>query len=428
MLTKRILDFIQSNQLLDFSRPILVSFSGGPDSVFLAHALKELAHITLIYFDHGLRSSDTDIAILKSQNLPYHSRKIPVKTYAQKKQISLEMSGRVWRYKMLLHYQKLLGISQVVTAHHQDDHIETFYLNLHRGQHFLGGIRAKKTFGIGHLSRPLLCITKSEILTHLNTPYSIDETNTDLTYQRNQWRQRILPTIETHYPQYRKTLTRHLQTVTEDEAFFDTYISPSMTSLQKTKTAIEWTYPADFATHAIAIQKREIAKFLGEHTSYDHIEILRKAILFGKIPALYTLPNGVLCDHLKNKLRLSWGHELQPIEYPTLHFPTTIRISIYKLSFSISKVGEGLNYDQIKGRTCSIRFRQKEDRLQLNRSPHSKRLKDFMIDKKIPRSERDRLPLFFVDNELVWIMGYYINDHYRITSETQEILRIEEVL
>lgn len=427
MLTKRILVFIQLHNLLDFYQPILVSFSGGPDSVFLAKLLKEFADITLIYFDHGLRCSDTDIAILKSQGLPYIIRKIPTKLHAKKHHISLEMAGRIWRYKMLAHHQKRLGISQVVTAHHQDDHIETFYLNLHRGHHFLGGIRAKQNFGIGHLSRPLLCITKQEILTTLKTPYSIDETNTDLKHQRNQWRQHILPVIETHYPQYRKILTRHLQNVTEDETFFDAYITPYMMSLYKTKHAIEWTYPSDFASHPIAIQKRELACFLGEYTSADHIEILRQAIVSGKMPALYTLPDGVLCDHFQNKLRLSWGHHLQPSEYTILHFPMTLRTSIYKLSFSVSKVGEGLNYELIKGRNCCIRFRQEKDRLQLNGSLHTKRLKDFMIDKKIPRSERNRVPLFFVENDLVWIMGYYTNDHYRITSDTQEILQIQEV-
>lgn len=428
MLTKRILAFIQLHNLLDFSQPILVSFSGGPDSVFLAKLLKEFADITLIYFDHGLRSTDTDIAILKSQGFPYIIRKIPTKVHAKKYHVSLEMAGRIWRYKMLAHHQKRLGISQVVTAHHQDDHIETFYLNLHRGHHFLGGIRAKQPFGIGHLSRPLLCITKQEILTTLIAPYSIDETNADLKFQRNQWRQDILPTIERHYPYYRKTMIRHLQNVSEDESFFDAYITPYMSSLHKTKTAIEWTYPTDFSSHPLAIQKRELAYFLGEYASADHIEILRQAIISGKTPSLYTLPDGVLCDHLQNKLRLSWGHHLQLSECAIQHFPMIIRTSIYKLSFSISKVGEGLNYDIIKGRPCFIRFRQEKDRIQINGSPHSKSLKDFMIDKKVPRSERYRVPLFFVENDLVWIMGYYTNDHYRITSDTQEILKIQEVL
>ena len=156
---------------------VILAFSGGPDSTYLLHnLLKKNEDVLPIYFDHGLRSPEdikNDLSYLK---IPYIKRKIPVKSYAKKHGISIEASGRYWRYRLLKHFQKLKKIPTVMTAHHFDDHIETFYLNFHRGyRHSLEGIQERQPFGCGELVRPLLKITKGEILDYLasnNIPFS----------------------------------------------------------------------------------------------------------------------------------------------------------------------------------------------------------------------------------------------------------------
>ena len=206
----RVLAFCKDNGLLDCGG-IIVGLSGGPDSVALLKVLKcfkdegEYAgDICALHVNHNLRPGDCDRdeefvrRLCGTSDVPLKCVSADVASPEVRRGRTVEEAGRIVRYRAYDEYRMELekgGRSYAVaTAHHGDDLAETFMMNLFRGSGLEGltGIKAKS----GILIRPLLCVTKSEILEFLEgSEYCIDHTNSELDHTRNVWRNRILPDI-----------------------------------------------------------------------------------------------------------------------------------------------------------------------------------------------------------------------------------------
>ena len=140
---KNIYEDSLEKELFSRDEKLILSFSGGPDSVFLLDFLLKFIpseNLILIYFDHGLRDNDTLKLERKfvletgcKYSLKTLLKKIPVKKYSEKYRVSLETAGRNLRYILLCHYAKMFGVSKILTAHHLDDVCETFFLRAIRG-------------------------------------------------------------------------------------------------------------------------------------------------------------------------------------------------------------------------------------------------------------------------------------------------------
>jgi tRNA(Ile)-lysidine synthetase-like protein len=203
--------YVVQRQLLCSTDSVVVGFSSGPDSVFLLLWLVSFlespsTQIHLIYYDHGLRSEavlaerEMCVAYAQRYQVRLSMRRIPVRAYSESEGCSIETAGRYWRYRMLSHVARLSGVRTVLTGHHGDDVVETFFAQLLRGARSgLVGIRPKVTIegcSLTVLARPLLAIGKSDILSFLQSvgaDYSVDESNCDEMYRRNQIRHQLVP-------------------------------------------------------------------------------------------------------------------------------------------------------------------------------------------------------------------------------------------
>ena len=211
----RVYDYCTGKDLLVGVSCIVAGLSGGPDSVALVSALKEIydnekgfPKIVAVHVNHGLRESASDdeqlaVRLCDKLGIPCKVVRFDVKAEARKMGRGFEETGRILRYRAFDEYAaetaEAMGIDpvsiRIATAHHKGDLTETFLMNLFRGSG-LEGLTAMSSDP--RIIRPLLEVSKSEILEYLeenNTEYAIDETNLESDLTRNRWRNDILPAI-----------------------------------------------------------------------------------------------------------------------------------------------------------------------------------------------------------------------------------------
>jgi tRNA(Ile)-lysidine synthase len=205
MLTKHITDFLQSKKLV-------IATSGGVDSMVLVDLLLKNQNINkdnliIAHFDHKIRSESKNDADF-------------VKTYCQKNKLKIELgnadnkanleaTARKYRYQFLEELRQKSDSDLILTAHHQDDNLETVIMNWQRGAGLFGlsGILAlnQKT----KIYRPLLYLKKSDLIDHAEKQkiqHIIDESNYDLNFRRNQIRHQIMPELESWKLDYKETI------------------------------------------------------------------------------------------------------------------------------------------------------------------------------------------------------------------------------
>jgi len=187
----------------------VVAVSGGVDSMALLHMLKDLPglQLTVAHFDHGIRpDSDQDRHLVQEIS---HQYKLPF-VYKEGKlgTGTSEEDARNARYEFLRDIQKQTAAQAIITAHHQDDVIETAIHNLMRGTGRKGMSSLKSTDG---MIRPLLHLPKSRLQTYAkeqNLFWREDSTNTDLAYKRNYIRHVIIPKLKSRSPEKYATLVK----------------------------------------------------------------------------------------------------------------------------------------------------------------------------------------------------------------------------
>lgn len=216
---QKLIKFDKENNFFKTKQTVLIALSGGADSVALLHfacalGKKKQFKVCACHVNHNLRPTakrdeNLVIKLCKELGVPLIVKKVAVKSLAKKEKLSLEHAARKLRYKALQETAKEFKAKVIAFAHHADDNIETFFLNILRGTQLkgLGGIPAARPFGDIKIIRPFLCLSKQEILDYCayhNLPFENDETNFDDIYTRNFIRLKLLPMLEEKQPQIRK--------------------------------------------------------------------------------------------------------------------------------------------------------------------------------------------------------------------------------
>lgn len=202
-ISQKVSRFIADNDLLSKKCKVVVALSGGSDSVAMLCVLKDLGYeLICAHCNFHLRGEESDRDehfvrnLCECMNVTLDVREFDTANYAQARKISIEMAARELRYNYFEELRSAVNAEAIVVAHHRDDCVETFLLNIVRGSGIKGlvGIRAKN----GYVVRPMLCVTHQEILDELasrNQDYVTDSTNLTDEYMRNKVRLDILPLL-----------------------------------------------------------------------------------------------------------------------------------------------------------------------------------------------------------------------------------------
>jgi tRNA(Ile)-lysidine synthase len=283
----------------------LVGVSGGRDSVALLHQLVHLGYHRLIvcHLNHGLRgrASDADARFVEKfaakLKLDLTIHQTNVKTLAARRKMSIEAAARLARFEFFAEVAKRHHTSTLFLAHHADDLVETFLINLFRGAGSAGlaGIRETSLHRIAGLEltviRPLLGVWRSDIDRYVRQnrlAFRNDASNDSLGPLRNRIRHRVIPYLEKNVGrEIRQNIWRTAMIAAEEESFFDEL-------LPETRTGTEVLSLQPIRKMAVALQRRTLRKWLRTadvaDVGFDLVERVRGLLDIGAGPARTNLP------------------------------------------------------------------------------------------------------------------------------------------
>ncbi len=447
------------------ANPLVVAVSGGIDSLALMHILWRLQEplnlkLHIATLDHGLRGDEgaADVKFVEmlanDWNLPVTSATADVYALAQAWHLSIETAARSARYAFLAEVAREIEAETVVTAHHAGDQAETVLMRLMRGTG-TGGLQGMATFAplpdYPHLTlvRPLLQVTKSDLITYCaeNDLYPRhDATNEDDHPFRNFIRLRALPLLRERNPNIETTLARLAEIAALDESFMDAQYEQIVTShLAIEERRILMDRHAFKSWHP-ALQRRCLARtatklLAGDAVAqpqYGHILNAVEVALSGEVGAIAQFSRGV-------RLRVDYDRLVMEYEdspsmrsgYPQL--PKKIEMpleigevtSIPDLGWQIHVTTEILDHAQFvlhvpQDARITLRTRRTGERFApIGMNGRTRKLKDWMIDHKIPRDVRDLLPVLSINDEVAAILiqeRWHISENFcKDTSHTSQI-------
>jgi tRNA(Ile)-lysidine synthase len=456
----RILSFIQEHCSIPSQSRLLVAVSGGPDSVCLLHSLiklkKEMGiELHVAHLNHQLRGAESEAdaryvsSLAQSLGVPVTIEKRDVKAYQAQKRISLEEAAREVRYNFLAQIAKAIGARQVAIGHTQDDHIETILMHLIRGSGTRGlqGLAPYvkwPTAGAVTIVRPLLEVSRKETDSYCqehNLTPRLDASNLSLSPLRNRIRLRLLPLLKSYNPQVAQALLRVAHLAADDTAFLEAEASRLWHQIAQRQENTVILNKAGFFGLPPALKRQvlriSLEKLIGNLKDIEarHIEEIMNALSKPAGRSL-NLPDGlnftIEYDRYligKDSLTLS---PLPPLErelaltipgktlLPGWQIEATIKNrkemaeeeSDFTAHFDLDKTGDKL---AVRGRKISDRFHP------LGMS-QAKKLGEFMIDAKIPHLWRKRVPIVSSPQQIIWVVGWRIDDRVKVTENTRRVL------
>lgn len=221
--------YIKQHRLFTESDLLLVTVSGGVDSMVLLHSLLKLKYRCIVaHCNFGLRDAESDgdehlvTSFCASQQIPLQTIRFDTQTYAKQHKLSIQMAARELRYDWFRKIAHETGCTRIVVAHNANDVAETFFLNLTRGAGLrgLGGIAVMND----KIVRPLLFAPRTEILAYArecNIVFREDSSNSSDKYHRNRIRHRVIPELETINPAFIKNVGLTTTRLTELSDWLD---------------------------------------------------------------------------------------------------------------------------------------------------------------------------------------------------------------
>ena len=444
---QKISDYISKHSLLSHDALHLVALSGGADSVALLRILRDLDYkIEAAHCNFHLRGaeSDRDEAFVRqlcdSLGIKLHLIHFDTETYASVHQVSIEMAARELRYGYFRSLCKDIGAETVCVAHHRDDAVETFLMNLLRGSgiHGLTGIRPKN----GQIVRPLLCVGRQDILDYLHSigqDYVTDSSNLESIVLRNKLRLQVLPLLKQLNPKAVENIDKTANYLREAEkvynAYFaadpdrgqvpvrnnpaqmaDRYLSPvriPIDEITKQPSAEcflhEWLSPYGFNASQIAQILDDLTGESGrEFLSATHTLLIDRSqlVLEPKQTEIKPLhipeagnyrfsPEILFSVKLTDDISISKSEECATLDAANIQFPLTVRQVVS---------GDAFCPFGMEGR---------------------KLVSDFLTDRKISLLEKRRqLVVTAANGDIIWLVGQRTDHRYRITASTRQVLSI----
>lgn len=397
----KLLAFLREQQMLQAGDRVICAVSGGADSVALLFAMYLLRQqlgiqVEAAHFNHHLRGdeSDRDEAFVRSfcqaYDIPLHVGGEMV--VAGKK--GLEAAARDARYAFL---KSLPG--KIATAHTADDNAETVLMHLIRGTGLqgLGGIRPVQ----GQLIRPMLRITRQEVLTFLeqwNLPHVEDSSNGSDAFLRNRIRHHVMPLLYRENPRLAENLSRMAMGLGEDAAYLASLAEretlPGVEQLQSLPPSLRSRMLAQFLRRSGVAEPEQ-----------THIDLVQGLLQSKKPSAWACLPGGVVIRREYNRLTAQMP---QPL-LQEIHLTCPGKVNLPGLQIRCEPaqalVNTATSFTVCPKGALYLRSRRTGDTIRLPGG--SKSLKKLMIDRKIPAADRDSIPVLCDDGGIlgVWSIG-----------------------
>ncbi|MCQ2208897.1 MAG: tRNA lysidine(34) synthetase TilS [Paludibacteraceae bacterium] len=418
---------------------LIVAVSGGADSVALLDILHQAGFPCVVaHCNFHLRGEESNrdenfVRSLANQyKLPFRKIDFHTLEYASMRSLSIEMAARELRYEWFRQLLIREGALKIAVAHHADDVIETFLMNLSRGTGLKGLTGIKEL--IGDVWRPLLSVSRKDITDYLqmrNLSHVEDSTNADTLYTRNKFRNEIIPMLQSVYPTFKNNLLNTIGYLKQTDDFLqqiltekkqslfheisDNHFSISLDLLRKEKSIdfllYELLSPYGFSSATIDDLVQSVAsenpgnRFYNKKKSFVIIQE-RDALSIHPISVEnqieeYTIVSMDDFNSLPVSIQCT-KKDVRDVEI--VKSPNFCYIDASKLQFPLHlrrwRVGD-----------CFVPFGMNG----------KKKLSDFFIDQKLSNEEKEKMWILLNQDTIVWIVGCRADNRFRITETTRDI-------
>jgi tRNA(Ile)-lysidine synthase len=470
-LENKIARVIREHALIGARETVLVAVSAGPDSMALLHvlgALREEINFSLCvaYVDHGLRPHESphEIELVQNQakdmGIPCRIGNVDVPTYVKEHGLSTEDGARTLRYGFLAEVAAELGAHKIAVAHTADDQAEEVLLRLIRGTG-KKGLSGMDFVREGGIIRPFLATPKAELLEYLsqNTiPFLEDSSNRQRSFLRNRIRLDLIPFLEKDFnPNIGATLRQTAIILGEEEEYLDTvangFYNKIVKKNRKTETLPEISFdvPA-FGQLPIPIQRRVVEKIfwnMSNRPGFRQIEQivqlaagqkegsahfsngLRASLEKGRL--VFSYPKGMVAERgdLSIDAKQSFAVELDAIgSYELEEIGSFLHLEILASGeVDLQEQPEpNQSIDFLDAGKITfpllVRSMQPGDRFHPLGAPGSKKVGDWLTDRKVPAAKRWQVPVLVSGGTIVALLGYRIDQQFRVTEKTSKVLKV----
>ncbi|UOF94282.1 MAG: tRNA lysidine(34) synthetase TilS [Bacteroides sp.] len=422
---KKILKNLKKYHLYNKYYKFLLAVSGGIDSMTMLHCFSSMKiKFSIIHCNFQLRKeeSDRDMNFIKNysikNNITCYINNFNTKEYSKKNKISIQMSARYLRYSWFKTIALKYNYNYIAIAHHNNDLLETFLINIIRGTGIDGltGIKYMNK----NIIRPMIYCTKNEIIEYAikhKIQYMNDSSNFSNAYSRNNIRNNVIPILKKINPSLENT------------------ISSICTRMEYTKETIK------------KMNNDSILENIDTNTFFinkKHLDTA-KIIVFNILQKKYNFSFNTIIDIIENNYQsgkkfLSSTHNIIIDRKGIL---ISKNINSYKsytdfnqlFSIKINKIDESIydnknkniayfDYDKLIF-PIYYRFWIKGDFFKPLGSTFKVKLSDFFINNKISCVDKQKIPLLISNNEIIWIVNYRINDDYKISQYSKKICMVK---
>jgi len=475
---KNIAGFAKKKELFCSTDKILLAVSGGADSIALLYTMQRLKAEGLFtgesvcaHINHQLRGAEADadeefvIVQAHSLGLPIETRRINVHSFARENKLSIETAARQLRLESLLDIAKADNCNCIATGHQKNDNAETILQRLARGTGFrgLGGIRPKRLFADNiKFVRPLLCVSRDEILQYLNERnlrWRVDHTNYQCTYRRNFIRHRLMPALQ---QDCKNSVVEQLFSLSQSaRRFYDLVceatekIWPRLVDCSGDKLKLDLEILSNQPEPVkIELVRRSLASLGSRERDlsrqhYEKILQLAKQNTSNKsakqtadkkleLPGGFTVryEYGTLIFEKLERKSLTAKHINKPVR---LKVPGKTRFGncvieatifetedggIEKFKADKNKSIERFDFDKLKS-PLVIRSRKAGDRFWPLGLAGEKKIGKFITAAKVPHQLRRKMLVIADSEKVIWLWPVRISEKVKITSETQKILQLQ---
>ena len=430
--------FIESNALFQKDEKVLLTVSGGIDSVVLAHALRLLGYqFAIAHCNFHLRNNESDEdenfvkELAKSLKVDFLRNDFDTDTKSESEGISTQMAARDLRYAWFEEVRKANRFHKIVTAHHQNDVLETVLLNLVRGSGIAGfhGIKAKS----GHIVRPLLFGTKEEIenyATENNIVWREDSSNASNKYARNLIRNEVIPLLKQLNPSLEQTIKSTTEKILLTESFLQTELET------KTNTLLNWENKiGKIKISAILSDQNSLFLLFSILQKYGFELEICKQILdsASKIAGrtFYSNRYELIKDRSFWLIRTKETTKFEPI--PIYSDTLAVEISSEK-KITIEIIEGGIDMLTLLKKTKAIFFDFDKlkfpilvrkwnhgDTIQPLGMIGTKKISDILIDSKIDRLAKEDVLVIESEEKILGIVGLKSSQHHIVDANTKKI-------
>lgn len=429
-----VLRTIAAHRLFVAGETVVVAVSGGADSValldFLATGSGLGLQLVVAHVNHGLRGVEADAderfvrGLAERYGLPMATTSADVRALSRQRRISLEEAGREARYAFFEAVAGQYGAARIALAHHRDDQAETVLMRLIRGAGVdgLSGMRPRS--GDGRYVRPLLSITRRAIVGYLRKrglAWREDASNQDQRFLRNRVRHELLPLLAGYNPAIAERLAATAESLAADGELLERLTAERYAVCRRDCAGEGLVVPLlrqEPDGIRLRLYRRAIAAVKGDlrRLAHRHLQAIDRLVFAARSNAELVLPDGVRVTRCYDALTVTVGEPGEDFGYELLvegpgsyrlpgGWVLTVEIAAAPASWE-GAASDTAWFDPVTAPfPWQVRTFRPGDRIRPFGMAGEKKVKDLLIDLKIPPIERRSLPLIFAGGVLAWVCG-----------------------